>query len=134
MSNYIFNIFQFKKMTAWPSGLRRHVQVVVLIGVGSNPTAVRFSLLFRNSDNLSSLCYRNLYTNLFSHSLRIRSWAVPIGHHHHQFILHCYEIIVVHSKGLSNHHQYHFPSYQSHIHYHVMNKPDHPISQQSSLQ
>ena len=29
-------------MTAWPSGLRRHVQVVVLIGVGSNPTAVRF--------------------------------------------------------------------------------------------
>ena len=26
--------------TAWPSGLRRYVQVVVRKGVGSNPTAV----------------------------------------------------------------------------------------------
>ena len=28
--------------TAWPSGLRRYVQVVVRKGVGSNPTAVIF--------------------------------------------------------------------------------------------
>ena len=28
--------------TAWPSGLRRYVQVVVRKGVGSNPTAVSF--------------------------------------------------------------------------------------------
>ena len=27
-------------MTSWPSGLRRYVQVVVLVGVGSNPTDV----------------------------------------------------------------------------------------------
>ena len=30
--------------TAWPSGLRRYVQVVVREGVGSNPTAVTFSM------------------------------------------------------------------------------------------
>ena len=27
-------------LTSWPSGLRRYVQVVVLVGVGSNPTDV----------------------------------------------------------------------------------------------
>lgn len=32
-------IFSYKKWTLhkWPSGLRRHVQVVILIGAGSNP-------------------------------------------------------------------------------------------------
>ena len=29
----------------WPSGLRRYVQVVFLVGVGSNPTGSTFSFL-----------------------------------------------------------------------------------------
>ena len=32
-------------MTSWPRGLRRYVQVVILIGVGSNPTDVTFYTL-----------------------------------------------------------------------------------------
>ena len=28
------------EMTSWPSGLRRNVKAVVLVGVGSNPTDV----------------------------------------------------------------------------------------------
>ena len=32
--------FSMIVMTSWPSGLRRYVQVVVLVGVGSNPTDV----------------------------------------------------------------------------------------------
>ena len=31
-------------MTSWPSGLRRNVKAVVLVGVGSNPTDVTFAL------------------------------------------------------------------------------------------
>ena len=30
--------------TSWPSGLRRNVKAVVLVGVGSNPTDVTFAL------------------------------------------------------------------------------------------
>ena len=32
--------FSIARLTSWPSGLRRYVQVVVLVGVGSNPTDV----------------------------------------------------------------------------------------------
>jgi hypothetical protein len=35
-------------VTVWPSGLRRYVQVVFLIGVGSNPTAVILLLVTPN--------------------------------------------------------------------------------------
>ena len=34
----------FSKMAAWPSGLRRHVKVVVRKGVSSNLTAVTYPL------------------------------------------------------------------------------------------
>ena len=36
-------IFIVHTATSWPSGLRRYVQVVVLVGVGSNPTDVTFA-------------------------------------------------------------------------------------------
>jgi hypothetical protein len=54
--------------SGWPSGLRRHFQVVVLIGVGSNPTSdMSFALhnLFRftksKASNKSSLNGRSTF-------------------------------------------------------------------------
>ena len=40
--------------TSWPSGLRRNVKAVVLIGVGSNPTDVKLFMLLRRHANDSS--------------------------------------------------------------------------------
>lgn len=50
-STFVFNlnIYVCKKlgtrlMHKWPSGLRRHVQVVILIGAGSNPVLCTYFL------------------------------------------------------------------------------------------
>ena len=60
-------------MTTWPSGLRRYVQVVFLVGVGSNPTVV---IYFDKQYNL----FLSIYNGIFyrkSHSFFNKNCCIP---------------------------------------------------------
>ena len=50
-------------MTLWPSGLRRNVKAVVLIGGGSNPLDVNFMIpksLFGRDSDLQTLAHASI--------------------------------------------------------------------------